>query len=93
MDIIYKEKRGRDPRLVDLVKLSAQTGYPIISPYPGYVELAAKELGIEIPRTIPLWYFGMGKAKPEGKVLVDDIEYVMEYLTNLDVVAATLVAE
>lgn len=91
MDIIYK-RRGRGAT-ADLIRLSALTGYPIVAPHSECLEHLAKELGVEIPRPIPLWYIETGRVKPEGKVLVDDMEYVVKYLTGLDIDTATLTAE
>lgn len=91
MDIIYK-KRNR-MKTSDLIRLSAMTGYPIIAIDSSAVESKAKKLGIEIPRPIPLLYVKTGRVKPEGKVLVDDLEYVIKHLTGLDIDTATLSSE
>lgn len=91
MDIIYKKRcRGKT---TDLIRLSAETGYPIVAVDAWWIRTYADKLGIKIPRPISIWDIKSGEIKPDGKVLVDELEYVVKYLVGLDIDTATLSSE
>lgn len=75
MDIILKN-RGHG-KTVDLIRLSAQTGYPIVCANPNIVELKAKELHLEIPEPITTKELYQMKSKPDG-VYIDELGIILE---------------
>ena len=74
MKIIYKP-RGTG-KTTELVKMSAKTGFPIVCMDTRHITFVAQELGLEIPVPIAIRDY-----KPScEKILVDDAEYVLQYL-------------
>lgn len=89
MDLILKN-RGYG-KTYELIKRSAETGYPIVTPYPiQYIVNLASEVGLKIPEPVNI---GTMKCHPEyyrkvekiGKVLVDDIDKVLQMLLEINV--------
>ena len=75
MNIIYKS-RG-EGKTTELVKLSASTGTPIVSMNARHINHIAKELGLTIPKPVAINDY---EPFSYEKILVDDAEYVLQYL-------------
>ena len=75
MNIIYKS-RGKG-KTTELVKISAKTNMPIICMNTNHIKFVAKELDLIIPEPIAIKNY---KPNTYEKVLVDDAEYVLQYL-------------
>lgn len=90
MKLIIKNRGGG--KTYDLIKISASTGIPIVSPHPEYVNEMARSLGIDIPALLsPL---GLMRYNGSGReVYIDELDAVFQMLFGVGISAATITPE
>ena len=85
MDFIIKP-RGSG-KTFDLVRMSAETGIPIVCTYPTYVRTIAADHGLTIPMRITPEQF---RENPPEHVYIDNLEYTIGNLLGVNVEACTV---
>jgi len=81
--------KGRgEGKTTDLIKLSAETGVPILrAGNIWYVTDLAEEMGLSIPK--PMSIREAKETRPD-RVYIDDVDHVLRWLLGTDVEACTL---
>lgn len=87
MNIILMN-RG-DGKSTSLIYRSNRTNAPIVCIHPNIIKREAYELGVTIPEPISAHELMAMRPRPD-KILVDDLDIVLQRLLNVDVDTATM---
>ena len=87
LNIIYKPRNSG--KTTDLIKISAEKNIPILcfSSSISYIISLAKELNLRIPKPIALHDYANHVV---DNVIIDDAEYVLQYLLNSNIEAMSI---